>query len=100
MHPERVLQKFNSRLYHAIHSPQALAKLMCSEEVIADDVIRDLPSMTVNEGRSKLLSVLRSAIRESDHKEVVMSRIFLALERAREPSLKAIASDMRTFCPG
>ena len=86
MHPERVLQKFNSRLYHAIQSPQALAKLMYSEQVVGDDVIHDLPSMTVNEGRSKLLSALRSAIRESDHKEVVMSRILLALQRAGEPS--------------
>ena len=100
MHPERVLQKFDSRLYHAIQSPQALAKFLHSEEVIRDDVIHDLAPMTVNKGKSKLLSVLRSAIRESDQKEVVMSRIFLALERAGEPPLKAIASDMRAFCQG
>ena len=100
MPPDRVLQKFNSRLYDAIQSPQALARAMYSEKLIGHDVVHELPSMTVNEGRSKLLSSLRSAIRGSNHKEVVMSRIFLALERAGEPPLKAIASDMRVVCQG
>ena len=100
MPPERVLQKFDSRLYHAIQFPQSFARSMCSVKLIGHDVVHDLPSMTVNEGKSKLLSALRSAIRESDHKEVVMSRIFLALEKVGEPPLKAIASDMRAFCQG
>ena len=73
---------------------------MYSEELLGDDVIHDLPSMTVSEGKSKLLFVLRSAIRGSDQKELVMSKIFLALERAGEPALKAVVSDMRAFCQG
>ena len=79
MPPERVLQKFNGRLYDAIQSPQTLAEFMYSEELIGDDVISDLPSMTISEGKSKLLSAFRAAIRGSDQKEHVMSRIFLAL---------------------
>ena len=100
MPPERVLQKFNGRLYNAMQSPQALAEFLYAEELIGDDVINDLPSMTVNERKSKLLSALRSAIRGSDHKEVIMSKIFLALERAGEPPLKEVVSDMRAFFPG
>ena len=100
MPPERVLQKFNGRLYDAIQSPQALAEFLYAEELLGDDVMNDLPSMTVNERKSKLLSALRSAIRGSDHKEVVMSKIFLALERSGEPPLKAVVSDMKALCPG
>ena len=98
--PERVLQKFNGRLYDAIQSPQTLAEFMYSEELIGDDVINDLPSMTVSQGKSKLLSAFRAAINGSDQKELVMSRIFLALERTGVTALKAVASDMRAFCPG
>ena len=97
---ERVLQKYNSRLYHAIQSPQALAECMYTEELIGEDAISDLSSMTVNERKSKLLSVLRSAIRGTNHKEVIMSRIFLALESTGEPLLKEVMSEMRAFCPG
>ena len=100
MPAEKVLQKFNSQLFDAIQSPQALAEHMYTEELIGHDLVHDLPSMTVNERKSKLLSVLRSAIRGTDHKEVIMSKIFLALERAGEPHLKAVVSDMRAFCPG
>ena len=100
MPPERILQKFNGRLYDAIRSPQALAEHMYSEELISDDVINNLPSMTVSEGKSNLLSAFRAAIRGSDQKELVMSRIFLALERVGEPPLKAVVADMKTFCAG
>ena len=77
-----------------------LAEFMYSEELIGDDIVNDLPSMTPSEGKSKLLSALRSAIRGSDHKELVMSRIFLALERTGEPVLKEVVLDMRAYCPG
>ena len=98
--PERVLRKFNGRIYDAIQSPQVLAEFMYAEELIGDDVINDLPSMTVTQGRSKVLSALRAAIKGSDRKEFVMSRILLSLERTGEPSLKAVASEMRTFSSG
>ena len=98
--PERVLRKFNGRLYDAIQSPQVLAEFMYSEELIGDAVINDLPSMTVTQGKSKLLSAFRTAIKGSHRKEFVMSRILLSLERTGEPSLKAVASEMRAFCSG
>ena len=73
---------------------------MYQEELIGDDVMVDLPSMTANQGRSKLLAVLRGAINQSDQKAVVMSNILTMLEETREPSVMAVASKMRAFWSG
>ena len=98
--PERVLQRFNGRLYDAIQSPESLAEFMYTEEFIGPDVIDNLSSFSFNERKTKLLAAFRTSLRASSQKMQVMTKIYRSLESSGEPLLKDLASQMRALCPG
>ena len=97
---EELLRTFNGRLYTAIRSPETLAQFMLTARLIGDDLIDDLPSLKVNEAKSKLLAAVRAAVRTSNRKENVMRRFLGCLEETKDPILVDLASEMREFCPG
>ena len=98
--PFRVLQKVYGRLFQAIHSPDLLAGFMYSRELIAYEVVSDLPPMTSSEAKTKLLSAFTATLGGSKHQENVMERMYAALEETGEPALRDIASDIRYLCRG
>ena len=98
--PVRVLQSVYGRLFKAIHSPELLAGFLYSEELIGDELLSDLPSMTVSQAKTKLLSALIATLQASDHQENVMESMGLALDATGEPVLKDVASDMRSLLRG
>ena len=98
--PVRVLQKVYGRLFQAISSPDLLAGFMYSEELIGDEIVGDLPSMTPSQAKTKLLSAFSATLRGSEHQQNVMERMCTALEETGEPVLREIASDIRSLCRG
>ena len=98
--PVRVLQKVYGRLFQAIHSPDLLAGFMYSEELIGDEIVRDLPSMNISQAKTKLLSAFSATLRGSDHQEYVIERMCMALQATGEPVLRDVASHMRSLCRG
>ena len=98
--PVRVLKKVYGRLLQAIHSPKYLAGLMYSEELIGDELVDNLSSMTNSQAKTELLLAFRATLQGSEHQRNVMERFCVALEATREPVLKDIAKDIRRFCRG
>ena len=98
--PVRVLKKVYGRLFQAIHSPDLLAGFMYSEELIGDEIVGDLPSISSSQARTKLLSAFSATLGGSDRQDNVMERMCRALEATGEPALKDIASDIRLLCRG
>ena len=98
--PVRVLQKFYGRLFKAIHSPELLAGFMYSEELIAREVVNDLPSMTSSEAKTKLLSACSATLEGSNRQENTIERMCFAMEETGEPVLKEVAAEMRALCRG
>ena len=98
--PIRVLQKVYGRLLQGIQSPEYLAGFMYSEELIGDEIVSDLPSMTNTQAKTKLLSAFKATLQGSEHQHKVMEKFFVALESTGEPVLKDIAEDVRRLCRG
>ena len=92
--PEEVLQKFNGKLFTAIQSPQALAHYLYAEKFIGADIVNDLPSMRLSEGKSKLLAAVRASVKVSDHKVQDLKTFLMCLERIKEPTLNALALEL------
>ena len=98
--PVRVLQKVYGRLLQGIQSPEYLAGFVYSEELIGDEIVSDLPSMTNTQAKTKLLSAFKATLQGSEHQRNVMERFCVALESTGEPVLKDIAEDIRLLCRG
>ena len=73
---------------------------MYSEELVGNEIVSDLPSMTSSQAKAKLLSALNATLQGSEHQLNVMERFCVALESTGEPVLKDIAEDIRRLCRG
>ena len=55
--------------------------------------------MTLSEAKSKIMTDVRASVKVSTSEVQDLKRLLMCLEHIKEPTLNALASEMRQFCP-